>query len=51
MGKFIEIPRTYLAQIAEDSDRIPRLYYASNYLLRRMFWQRLYRLNWLVDLT
>ena len=51
MRKFIEIPRPYLAQIAEDSDRIPRLYYASNYLLRRMFWQRLYRLNWLMDLT
>ncbi len=49
MSKFIEIPGAYLAEIAENSDRIPRLYYADNYLLRRMFWQRLYRLNWLMN--
>jgi 2-polyprenyl-3-methyl-5-hydroxy-6-metoxy-1,4-benzoquinol methylase len=49
VGKFIEIPGAYLAQIAENSDRIPRLYYAQNYVLRRMFWQRLYRLNWLIS--
>lgn len=49
MGRFIEIPASYLARIAEDSNRMPRLYYAENYLLRRMFWQRLYRLNWLMN--
>src|SRR5256884_2428676 len=49
MGRFVEIPSDYLAQIAQSSDRIPRLYYAHNYLLRRMFWQRLYRLNWLMN--
>jgi len=41
MSRFIEIPTDYLAQIAGDGDRIPRLYYADNYVLRRMFWLRL----------
>ena len=49
MGRFIEIPGTYLAEIAEESDRIPRLYYDGNHLLRRMFWQRLYCLNRLMN--
>lgn len=49
MSKFIEIPGPYLAEIAQNSNRIPRLYYASNYLLRRMFWQRLYFLNRLMN--
>ena len=51
MSKFIEIPGEYLAQIAENSDRIPRLYYTDNYVLRRMFWQRLYQLNRLINRT
>ncbi|MDB6123529.1 MAG: Methyltransferase type 11 [Pedosphaera sp.] len=51
MAKFIEIPRDYLAEIAENSDRIPRLYYASNYLLRRMFWRRLYALTSIMNRT
>jgi ubiquinone/menaquinone biosynthesis C-methylase UbiE len=46
VSAFIEIPTDYLAQIADDGDRIPRLYYADNYVLRRMFWQRLYRMTW-----
>lgn len=49
LTRFIEIPAAQLAEMAENSDRIPRLYYADNYVLRRMFWQRLYRLNWLVQ--
>src|SRR5438552_4025322 len=32
-----------------DSDRIPRLYYASNPLLRRMFWNRLHVLNQMLN--
>ncbi|MDB6016543.1 MAG: ubiG [Pedosphaera sp.] len=49
MEKFIEIPKDYLVEIAENSDRIPRLYYAGNYLLRRMFWRRLYCLHSLMN--
>ena len=45
MTHLIQIPAAYLAAIADDSDRIPRLYYAGNPVLRRMFWQRLYSLN------
>ena len=37
--------------MAGSSDRIPRLYYADNYVLRRMFWQRLHRLNRLMNRT
>jgi len=44
-GKFVEIPGEFLAQIADDSDRIPRLYYADNWVLRRTFWQRLHVLH------
>ncbi|EEF59962.1 Methyltransferase type 11 [Pedosphaera parvula Ellin514] len=51
MAKFIEIPQEYLAEIADDSDRIPRLYYASNYVLRRMFWRRLYSLTSMMNRT
>jgi len=45
MTRLVEIPAEYLAAIADDSDRIPRLYYAGNPVLRRMFWQRLHSLN------
>jgi 2-polyprenyl-3-methyl-5-hydroxy-6-metoxy-1,4-benzoquinol methylase len=51
MNRLVEIPPSFLKQIAENSDRIPRLYYADNRLLRRMFWQRLHRLNWLMNRT
>jgi len=44
-SKFIQIPGKFLAQIAEDSNRIPRLYYAENWVLRRTFWQRLHVLH------
>lgn len=49
--KFVEIPKEFLAEIADDSDRIPRLYYAGNPVLRKMFWRRLRVLNWLMDRT
>ncbi len=45
MTSFVQIPHEYLAAIADNSDRIPRLYYAGNPLLRRFFWQRLHSLN------
>jgi len=48
MTRLVEIPAEFLAGIADDSDRIPRLYYAGNWLLRRMFWQRLHSLNHLM---
>lgn len=51
MTSFIEIPGEFLAEIAENSDRIPRLYHAGNPLLRRMFWRRLYCLNALMNRT
>src|SRR5437764_3557107 len=43
--ELIRIPPKFLEEIADESDRIPRLYYARNPLLRRMFWERLYVLN------
>jgi len=49
MTRLIQIPAEYLAAIAEGSDRIPRLYYARNRILRRMFWERLHRLNRLMQ--
>lgn len=49
MTQFIEIPGDYLARIADDSNRIPRLYYAGNVLLRRMFWRRLHTLHRLMQ--
>jgi len=49
MTSFVEIPAEYLAGIADDSNRIPRLYYAGNRILRRMFWQRLHALNRLMQ--
>src|SRR5689334_11154394 len=49
MTRLVEIPYDYLAAIAEDSDRIPRLYYAGNPVLRSMFWQRLHFLNRLIQ--
>jgi predicted TPR repeat methyltransferase len=44
-GDLVRIPARFLAEIADDSDRIPRLYFASNPILRRMFWERLHVLN------
>ena len=38
----VRIPARFLAEIADDSDRIPRLYFARNPVLRRMFWERLH---------
>jgi len=38
---FIEIPSAFLQEIAQDSNRIPKLYYAKNPLLRKTFWLRL----------
>ncbi len=49
MTRLVEISPGYLASIADDSDRIPRLYYTGNPVLRRMFWQRLHLLNRLMD--
>lgn len=49
MTHLVEIPAEYLAGIADDSDRIPSLYYAGNRVLRRMFWQRLHSLNRLMQ--
>lgn len=48
MTRFIETSPAFLAEIATGGDRIPTLYYAGNRLLRRMFWQRLHLLNWLI---
>ena len=48
MNKFIEISPKFLAAMAADGDGIPRLYFAGNWMLRRMFWQRLYVLNQLI---
>lgn len=45
---FIELPADFLRQIARESDRTPSLYYEGNYLMRRVFWQRLYLLNRLI---
>lgn len=44
MREVLEIPKELLREIATDSDRIPRLYFADNVLLRRFFWQRLHLL-------
>src|SRR3954469_1749752 len=41
----VAISAKFLEEIADGSDRIPRLYYARNPLLRRMFWERLHVLN------
>jgi predicted TPR repeat methyltransferase len=49
MTSFVEIPKAYLADISTESDRIPTLYYAGNFLVRRVFWQRLYLLNWMIN--
>ena len=49
MTPLVQISPAYLASIADDSDRIPRLYYAGNPILRRMFWQRLHSLNRLME--
>jgi 2-polyprenyl-3-methyl-5-hydroxy-6-metoxy-1,4-benzoquinol methylase len=49
MTRLVQIPAEYLATIAEGSDRIPRLYYARNRILRRMFWERLHCLNRLMQ--
>ena len=49
MTPLIEIAPEYLASIADDSDRIPRLYYTGNRILRRMFWQRLHFLNRMME--
>jgi 2-polyprenyl-3-methyl-5-hydroxy-6-metoxy-1,4-benzoquinol methylase len=38
---FVEIPRDFLSRIATDSERIPRLYYANFWAVRRFFWMRL----------
>ncbi len=38
---FVEIPRDFLARIATDSERIPRLYYSSYGSVRGFFWMRL----------
>jgi predicted TPR repeat methyltransferase len=46
---FIEIPSSFLAEIADDSNRIPKLYYASNPFLRKMFWRRLSTIARLID--
>jgi len=46
---FIPIPTDFLARIAEESDRIPRLYYAGNILMRWTFWQRLRVINHLMN--
>ncbi|MDB6032997.1 MAG: ubiG [Verrucomicrobiales bacterium] len=43
--ELIQVPISFLAQIADNSNHIPRLYYARNPLLRRMFWERLHILN------
>lgn len=51
MTHTIEIPPDYLESIAQDSDRIPRLYYSKNTVLRKMFWRRLYRLTGMVKST
>lgn len=38
---FVEIPRDFLARIATDSERIPKLYYVPFWSVRRFFWMRL----------
>jgi predicted TPR repeat methyltransferase len=48
MSRFIETSPAFLANIATGGDRIPTLYYAGNRILRRMFWQRLHLLDWLI---
>lgn len=49
MSKFIEMPRWFLAESIAGSDRTPNLYCSGNYLMRRVFWQRLYMLNRLIN--
>ncbi len=41
MKGFVDIDSQFLASNASDSERIPRLYYASPRALRRFFWMRL----------
>lgn len=38
---FVELPREFLARIATDSERIPRLYYSRYGSVRGFFWMRL----------
>jgi SAM-dependent methyltransferase len=39
--EFIEIPPKFLASIATDSDRVPRMYFQVGEVARRIFWLRL----------
>jgi protein-L-isoaspartate O-methyltransferase len=41
MPDFVTIPSKYLASIATDCERIPKLYFHGNPVLRRQFWLRL----------
>ncbi len=41
MSSFVEIPADFLASIATDEDRIPRLYFEGNPVTRAVFWLRL----------
>jgi len=38
---FVKVPNEFLASIATDSDRIPRIYYEGNPAMSAVFWMRL----------
>jgi len=40
-GAFVEIPGEFLAEIATDSDRIPKAYFTISSAIGRVFWMRL----------
>jgi 2-polyprenyl-3-methyl-5-hydroxy-6-metoxy-1,4-benzoquinol methylase len=41
VSSFVQIPNDFLASIATESERIPRLYYCGNAFSTLVFWQRL----------
>lgn len=48
-GRFIEVPRSFLASIATGSEGVPRLYFEGGPLSRRIFWLRLRRIHGLIQ--
>ena len=44
---FIELDSKFLSEIATDSDRVPTLYYSSNWAVTKFFWLRLRLIYWM----
>lgn len=46
---FVKVDSNFLRRIASDSDRIPSLYYSSNWFVRQFFWMRLWLIAQLIQ--